>query len=84
MQQIKDLKQGYPLYVVWEDSAAEHGWQYESPRLLFGSIKSAGLMLQNSQKQLVLTMALNDESSRHCALAIPWSCIQKVIQYEDI
>ena len=83
MEQNKELVLNTPVYVLWEDSAAEHGWAYSKPTLTYGRIQSAGLLIDNTSKQILLTLALNDENSRHCGLAIPWSSIKKVVQLNE-
>jgi hypothetical protein len=64
--------------VEWEDSATQHGWTIGEQKVTYGKIRSVGMVVESSDKQLTLTLAMNDEGSVMCPLAIPWSSITKV------
>lgn len=77
-----EIKAGEVVCVVWEDSASFSGWSTSHQQLEYGTITSAGILLQNTEKQIVLTTSKNDEGSVHSPIAVPWSCITNIYAIE--
>ena len=78
MVDLKGLKFGDGVVIVWRDSSGLDGWQYGEPRVQTQRVITKGYVVANDGEAIVVTGTVVNKMIRYAPLTIPYGAIEEI------